>query len=83
MVSRAQRQAARARADQGCHVRQAHPPDAGQQQYEDKVAREQAKWLQLSTNARQLFTDKSSEYIPFDQPSIVVDAIREVSDQRK
>jgi hypothetical protein len=35
-------------------------------------------WLELSSNARQLFTDKSSEYIPFDQPSFVVDAIREV-----
>ena len=54
------------------------PPDPGQQKYEEKVAREQAKWLELSSNARQLFTDKSSEYIPFDQPGFVVDAIREV-----
>ena len=29
--------------------------------------------------AGQLFTDKSSEYIPFDQPGFVVDAIREVT----
>ena len=54
------------------------PPDPGQRKYEEKVAREQAKWLELSSNARQLFTDKSSEYIPFDQPGFVVDAIREV-----
>ena len=59
------------------------PPDPEHQKYEEEVAREQAKWLELSSNARQLFTDKSSEYIPFDQPSSVVDAIREVYSQRK
>jgi pimeloyl-ACP methyl ester carboxylesterase len=59
------------------------PPDPEQQKYEEEVAREQAKWLELSSNARQLFTDKSSEYIPFDQPSFVVDAIREVYTQSK
>ena len=59
------------------------PPDPEQQKYEKEVARQQAKWLELSSNARQLFTDKSSEYIPFDQPSFVVDAIREVYAQSK
>jgi len=59
------------------------PPDPEQQKYERAVAREQAKWLELSSNARQLFTDKSSEYIPFDQPEFVVDAIREVYTQSK
>jgi hypothetical protein len=59
------------------------PPDPEQQKYEEEVAREQAKWLELSSNARQLFTDKSSEYIAFDQPSFVVDAIREAYTQSK
>jgi pimeloyl-ACP methyl ester carboxylesterase len=59
------------------------PPDPAQQKYEEEVAREQANWLRLSSNAKQLFTDKSSEYIPFDQPSFVVDAIREVYTQSK
>jgi pimeloyl-ACP methyl ester carboxylesterase len=59
------------------------PPDPELQKYEEAVAREQAKWLELSSNARQLFTDKSSEYIPFDQPSFVVDAIREVYSQSR
>ncbi len=59
------------------------PPDLEQQNYEEEVAREQAKWLELSSNAKQLFTDKSSEYIPFDQPSFVVDAIRDVYTQSK
>lgn len=61
----------------------ARPKSTEQQQYEDGVARAQAQWLTLSSNARQLFTDKSSEYIPFDQPDFVVDAIREVYTQSK
>jgi pimeloyl-ACP methyl ester carboxylesterase len=59
------------------------PPDPKQREYEEAVTREQATWLKLSTNAKQLFTDKSSEYIPLDQPDFVVDAIREVYSQSK
>ena len=55
------------------------PPDPEHQKYEEAVAREQASWLELSTNSSQLFTDQSSEYIPFDQPGFVVDAIREAA----
>jgi len=67
----------------GIHVLDpTRPQNAEQQKYEQEVARAQAKWLELSSNAKQLFTDKSSEYIPFDQPSFVVDAIREVFTQR-
>ena len=67
----------------GIHVLDpTRPQNAEQQKYEQGVARAQAKWLELSSNAKQLFTDKSSEYIPFDQPSFVVDAIREVFTQR-
>jgi hypothetical protein len=61
----------------------ARPKSAEQQRYEDKVARAQAQWLELSSNAKQLFTDRSSEYIPFDQPDFVIDAIREVYAQSK
>lgn len=46
-------------------------------------ARSQAKWLELSSNAKQLFSDKSSGYIPFDQPNIVVDSIPAVYTQDK
>jgi hypothetical protein len=59
------------------------PPDPEQQKYEAEVARQQAKWLELSSNAKQLFTAKSSEYIPFDQPDFVVDAVRDVYTQGK
>src|SRR5215469_3173276 len=61
----------------------AHPLTAEQQQYQNHVASSQAKWLELSSNARQLFTDKSSEYLPFDQPEFVIDAIREVYSQSR
>jgi len=57
------------------------PQNGEQQKYEQDVARAQARWLELSSNAKQLFTDKSSEYIPFDQPSFVIDAIRDVFTQ--
>jgi pimeloyl-ACP methyl ester carboxylesterase len=59
------------------------PLDPEQQRYQQAVAREQARWLELSSNAKQLFSDKSSEYIPFDQPSFVVEAIRDVYTQTK
>lgn len=59
----------------------AGPADSKQQAYEAEVARQQAQWLKLSSNSQQLFTTKSSEYIPFDQPGLVVDAIRDVYQQ--
>ena len=60
-----------------------HPLDPEQIRYEQEVARAQAGWLELSSDSKQLFTDKSSEYIPFDQPDFVVDAIREVYSQSR
>jgi hypothetical protein len=60
-----------------------HPLDAQQQKFEQEVERAQAKWLALSSNSKQLFTDKSSEYIPFDRPDFVVEAIREVYSQSR
>ncbi|HET9389573.1 MAG TPA: alpha/beta hydrolase [Steroidobacteraceae bacterium] len=59
------------------------PRSAEQQKRQDEVAHAQAQWLELSSNAKQLFTSKSSEYIPFDQPDFVVDAIHEVYVQGK
>ena len=59
------------------------PQAPAHEKYEQGVERTQAQWLGLSSNARQLFTDKSSEYIPFDQPGFVVDAIRDVYSQSR
>jgi pimeloyl-ACP methyl ester carboxylesterase len=52
-------------------------------EYEHQIALAQARWLELSSNAKQIFTPPSSEYIEFDQPDVVVSAIREVYDQSK
>jgi pimeloyl-ACP methyl ester carboxylesterase len=48
-----------------------------------QIAQAQARWLELSSNAKQVFVENSSEYIGFDQPDVVVNAIREVYDQSK
>ncbi len=41
-------------------------------------ARSQAKWLRLSGDAKQIFARRSSHYIQYDQPDIVVNAVRDV-----
>ena len=43
----------------------------------------QARWLALSSNSKQIFARNSSEYIQFDEPETVINAIREVYDQTK
>ena len=57
--------------------------DSAFRAYQHQVALAQARWLELSSNARQIFVENSSEYIGFDQPDAVVNAIREVYDQSK
>ena len=52
-------------------------------EYEHRVAVAQARWLDLSSNAKQIFTPRSSEYIQFDQPDAVVGAIRDVYDESR
>ena len=51
--------------------------------YERQTTLAQARWLTLSTNARQIFARHSSEYIQFDEPETVIDAIREVYDHAR
>ena len=50
--------------------------------YEYEIALAQARWLDLSSNAKQVFTRSSSEYVQFDEPAAVIDAIREVFEKR-
>jgi len=59
------------------------PTSLAHLKYEYEIALAQARWLDLSSNAKQVFTRNSSEYVPFDEPAAVVDAIREVFDQAK
>jgi pimeloyl-ACP methyl ester carboxylesterase len=49
--------------------------------YEQEIALAQGQWLKLSSNARLVIADHSSEYIQFDQPEVVIEAIREVFSQ--
>jgi hypothetical protein len=63
------------------------PPDTPKHfKYEQETTLAQARWLGLSSNAKQIFARKSSEYIQFAEPETVIKAIkaiREVYDQTK
>jgi pimeloyl-ACP methyl ester carboxylesterase len=58
------------------------PPDTPEHlKYEQETTLAQARWLGLSSNAKQIFARNSSEYITFDEPETVINAIREVYDK--
>src|SRR6266849_4495771 len=60
------------------------PPDTPEHlKYEQETTLAQARWLGLSSHAKQIFARNSSEYIQFDEPETVIKAIREVYDQTK
>jgi hypothetical protein len=52
-------------------------------EYEHEIELAQARLLTLSSNAKQIFVSNSSEYVQFDDPDAVVDAVREVYDQSR
>jgi len=57
------------------------PPDTPKHlKYEKEITLAQARWLTLSSNAKQIFTRNSSEYIQFDEPETLINAVREVYD---
>jgi pimeloyl-ACP methyl ester carboxylesterase len=60
------------------------PPDTPEHlKYEQETTLAQARWLTLSSNSKQIFARNSSEYIQFDEPETVINAIREVYDQAR
>jgi len=60
------------------------PPDTPERiKYQQETTLAQARWLELSSNAKQIFARNSSEYIQFDEPETVINAIREVCDQSR
>ena len=65
------------------HLETAPAATAEHVKYEHDITQAQTRWLGLSSNAKQIFAHHSSEYIQFDEPDTVTDAIREVYDQRK
>ncbi|MGO9519683.1 MAG: alpha/beta fold hydrolase [Candidatus Korobacteraceae bacterium] len=60
------------------------PPDTPEHlKYEREITLAQARWLTLSSNSKQIFTHNSSEYIQFDEPETLINAVREVYDQAR
>ncbi len=60
------------------------PPDTPKHlKYEQETTLAQARWLGLSSNAKQIFARHSSEYIQFDEQGTVINAVREVYDQAR
>jgi formylglycine-generating enzyme required for sulfatase activity len=58
------------------------PPDTPEHlKYEQETTAAQARWLALSSDAKQIFTRNSSEYIQFDEPETLINAVREVFDR--
>jgi pimeloyl-ACP methyl ester carboxylesterase len=60
------------------HLDRPPPMSLEHLKYEYDRAIAQARWLTLSSDARQIFANRSSEYIQFDAPDVVVGAVREV-----
>jgi hypothetical protein len=57
------------------------PPDTPKHlKYEQEITVAQARWLTLSSNSKQIFAHHSSEYIQFDDPETLINAVREVYD---
>lgn len=59
------------------------PPTIDHLRMEYEVAVAQSRWLGLSSDAKQIFVQNSSEYIGFDQPDLVADIIREIAHKTK
>jgi len=51
--------------------------------YEYDRAVAQSRWLTLSTDSKQIFVRGSGEYVEFDRPDVVVDAVREIYEKTK
>jgi pimeloyl-ACP methyl ester carboxylesterase len=60
------------------HLDRPPEPTIEHLKYEYDRAVAQSKWLTLSTDAKQIFVKGSSEYIQFDRPDAVVEAVKEV-----
>jgi len=68
----------------GIHDLTKPPPiDLDQLKYQYDRALAQSRWLTLSSDSKQIFVQNSSEYIGFEQPGAVVDAVREIYDKKK
>jgi pimeloyl-ACP methyl ester carboxylesterase len=65
------------------HLDRLPPMSLEHMRYEYDRALAQARWLTLSSDARQIFVTNSSEYIQFDRPDVVVGTVREIYEKTK
>jgi len=54
------------------------PPTIDHLKMEYDVAVAQSRWLALSSDSRQIFVEKSGEYVQFDRPDAIVDTVHEL-----
>ncbi|HWC55951.1 MAG TPA: alpha/beta hydrolase [Sphingomicrobium sp.] len=59
------------------------PPTIDHLKMEYDVAVAQSHWLALSSDSRQIFVEKSGEYIQFDRPDVIVATVHEVYDSSR
>jgi pimeloyl-ACP methyl ester carboxylesterase len=59
----------------------APPPTIEHLKMEYDAAVAQSRWLSLSSDSRQIFVQKSGEYVQFDRPDIIVVTVRELYDE--
>jgi pimeloyl-ACP methyl ester carboxylesterase len=60
------------------------PPDTPEHlKYEQETTLAQARWLKLSSNSKQIFAHNSSEYVQFNEPETLINAVREVYDEAR
>jgi len=60
------------------HLDRPPPMSLDHLKYEYDRALAQSRWLTLSSDAKQIFAFRSSEYIQFDDPDTVVSAVRDI-----
>jgi len=65
------------------HLEEKPPETPKHLKYEQEITLAQARWLTLSSDSKQIFTHNSSEYIQFDEPETLINAVREVYDQAR
>jgi pimeloyl-ACP methyl ester carboxylesterase len=65
------------------HLDRPPPMSLAHLKYEYDRALAQSHWLELSSDARQVFARHSSEYIQFDDPDLVVETVRDVWDRAR
>lgn len=59
------------------------PPTIDHLKMEYDVAVSQSRWLTLSSDSRQIFVEKSGEYVQFDRPDVIINTVREEWDEAR